>query len=379
MNKHNNDPLMTIDAMMLTPFVRRALSRESAEILDWQSNPLVGAGLNSRIVRLSGNARDLGAILPWSLILKVVSPHEGNDDPVSLRYWKREALVYQSGLLDNLPGKIRAPRCYGIIEHPEKEVWLWLEEVADDSQDKWSLDQYGNVARHIGEFNGGFYEHYSAYSQPWMTKCHLRSWVGTDAPILTPEVRAHPLVARFMPNDVYEWMQEVWAEHTSWLDFIERQPQTLSHLDVFRRNAFARRDPQGDLQTVLIDWAFVGSASPGEDIASLVAGSVNFMEIDSAQTHALDHIVFEGYLEGLRLAGWQGDPRLVRFAYAIASVLKYSVGIYGVAFMLANDSQQPILEQMFGHPLEELVNVWGSTLRFLTGLADEARDLVSKL
>jgi hypothetical protein len=378
MDKPINDPLKTIDTTMLTPLVRRALRRDAAEIIDWQSNALYGAGLNSQITRFSGNARDRDAILPWSLILKIVRAHDDEDDPASLRYWKREALAYQSGLLDNLPGKIRAPRCYEVIAQSGREVWLWLEEVVDDTKEKWSLEQYGSVARHVGEFNGIFFDNKSAFSHPWMTKNQLRSWVGTDAPILPPNVLASPLVALFMPNDMYEWMKGVWSEHTAWLDLIEHQPQTLSHLDVFRRNAFARRDLQGGLQTVLIDWAFVGSATPGEEIAPLVAGSINFMEFDAAQTRELDQIVFERYLEGLHSAGWHGDPRRVRFAYAVESALKFSVGVYGVAFMVADESQHPLLEQIFGHPPEELVEVWGGTIRFLAELADEARELASQ-
>ncbi len=369
----------TVDKSALTPVVRQVLQRDTAEVLDWQFDSLYGASGNSEIFRFSGNAQDGGTNLPWSLILKTIRSTDEEDDPVSLRYWKREALAYQSGLLDDLPGKIRAPRCYGIVEQPKREVWLWLEEVVDDVKGKWSLDQYGNVARDVGEFNGIFFENISAFSHPWMTKSQLRSWVGTDAPILPLKVLTHPLVARFFPNDIYEWMQGIWLEHNTWLDFIERQPQTLSHLDVFRRNSFAHLNPQGDLQTVLIDWAFVGSATPGEELAPLVAGSINFMEIDSAQTYELDQIVFEGYLEGLRSAGWHGDPRIVRFAYDIESVLKFSVGVYGVAFMVADQSQQPILQQMFGHPLEELVDVWGSTIRFLTKLADEAREFANQL
>ena len=379
MDTSDNDTLKTIDTAMLIPLVRRALNRDAAEIMDWQSTPLYGAGLNSKIVRFSGNARDRDTILPWSLILKIVRPHDGEDDPVSLRYWKREALAFQPGLLDDLPGQIRAPRCYEVVEQPGPEMWLWLEEVRDAMKGKWTLDQYGHVARHLGEFNGKFFENTSAFSYPWMTKCQLRSWVGTDAPILPPEVLAHPLVARFCPDDVYQWMQEIWSEYTAWLVFIECQPQTLSHLDVFRRNSFARLSPHGNLQTVLIDWAFVGSATPGEEIAPLVAASLNFMEIDSAQAHTLDQIVFAGYIEGLRSTGWHGDPRTVRFAYAIASVLKYSVGVYGVAFMVADESQHPLLEQMFGHPVEELADVWGNTLLFLSKLVDEARELAPQL
>lgn len=379
MDTPDNDSLKTIDTAMLTPLVGRLLNSDAAEIMDWQSHEIYGGGLTTKIIRFAGHARDQNTVLPWSLILKIIRPDENVDDPTSLRYWKREALAYQSSLLADLPGPIRAPRCYEIIERPEHQIWLWMEEVIDETKGKWSLDQYGNVARHAGEFNGIFFENTAAFSYPWMTKNQLRSWVGTDAPILPPQVLVHPLVACFMPDEIYQWMQAVWSEHLAWLDFLEHQPKTLSHLDVFRRNAFAQYTPQGDAQTILIDWAFVGGASLGEEIAPLVAGSVNFMEIDSTQTQALDQIVFDGYLEGLHSAGWRGDPRVVRFSYAVSSVLKFSVGVYGIAFMIADEKQQPILEQIFGHPLNELVDVWGSTLRFLTKLSDEVRDLVTKL
>jgi len=379
MEQSTNDPLKTIDATTLTPLVRQVLKRPTARAVDWQSNELYGGGITTKIMRFSGNAEDENTILPWSLILKTIHPYEKEDDPTSLRYWKREAIAYQSGLLDDLPGRIRAPLCYGIVEQPEHEVWLWMEEIADEVKGKWSLDQYGSVAQHVGEFNGLFFGNESAYSLPWMTKNQLRSWVGTAAPILPPEVLAQPLVSRFFSNDIYEWMQGIWSEHLMWLDFVERQPKTLSHLDVFRRNAFSHHTPEGDSQTALIDWAFVGGAAPGEEIAPLVAGSVNFMDFDATQIHELDQVVFENYLEGLHSAGWDDDARVVRFAYAVASILKFSVGVTGVAFMVADKNQHPILERMFGNPIDKLVETWGSTNRFLVKLSDEARKLISKL
>jgi hypothetical protein len=103
------------------------------------------------------------------------------------------------------------------------------------------------------------------------------------------------------------------------------------------------------------------------------------MDFDSTQIRELDQAVFEGYLEGLRSAGWQGDPRPVRFSHVVGSTLKFSVGIYGIAYMVADENQHPILEQMFGYPVETLVEVWGTTLRFLTELADEARELALQL
>jgi hypothetical protein len=203
----------------------------------------------------------------------------------------------------------------------------------------------------------------------------LRAWVGNAPPEIPLNVRMHPFVRRAWPNDIYEWMLGVWSEHEGWLDRIEHQPQTLAHLDAFRRNLFARRDEQGRMQTVLIDWAFVGSAAPGEEIAPLVAASLNFLDFDIAQAQELDQVVFESYLNGLQEAGWHGIPQRVRSTYAAAAILRYCIGVSGVAFMVADDKQHSLLEQVFGHPVEELVDVWARSFRFFYKLTDEARRL----
>src|SRR5215208_4981833 len=212
MDQTQDDLLKSINRTMLSPLVRRALNRASAKVLDWQASELYGGGITTKILRLSGNALDRGTTHLWSLILKIIRPDGKEDDPESLRYWKREALAYQSGLLDALPGNICAPRCYGVIEHPEREVWLWLEEIVDDAKGTWSLEQYGNLARHVGEFNGVFYENKPAFSYPWMIKNQLRVWLGDEAPILPPNVLAHPFVTRIYSPEIYEWMQGVWSE-----------------------------------------------------------------------------------------------------------------------------------------------------------------------
>ena len=66
---------------------------------------------------------------PWSLVLKVLGPAAGPDDPTHIDYWKRELLLYSSGLLDDLPAGLCAPRCYGCDEPMDGVVWLWLEHV----------------------------------------------------------------------------------------------------------------------------------------------------------------------------------------------------------------------------------------------------------
>ncbi len=381
MDTPTTNKIMMIDSKMLTPLVRKALFRNDAEVIDWKKELLHGASFYATIYRFSGSARSRDEILPWSLILKTIHSPDGKDDPTSLNYWKREALAYQSGLLDNLPGGLSAPRCYKVIEQPGLEVWLWLEEIINETQPGWSLEQYGKMAHRLGQFNGAYFKERAMPTQPWLAKGWLREWTSGAIPVIpiSASIRAHPLVARLLPNDIYQRMLQVWLEHEDWLGIIEHQPQTLSHLDAFRRNLFTRRHQGGEMQIFLIDWAFLGSAAPGEEIAPLVAASLNFLEIDADQNEALDKIVFEGYLEGLGETGWQGDPQMVRFTYAAASVLRYSIGVVGITSMIANENQHALLEQAFGHPLEELVDGWAKTTRFLYQLADEARGILRSI
>lgn len=375
MDMPSNPNLDTIDTVMLTPLVRQSGQRDKAEIMDWKMETLYGGGsLNSEIRRFSGTARQADDLFPWSLILKIIRSPDGQDDPSSLRYWKREALAYASGLLDQLPGKICAPRCFEIVEQSGFEIWLWMEEIVDAIRGTWSLDHYGNVARQLGQFNAVGFEQQDQFNQPWFTKGILRDWIGDTAPEFPTNILAHPLVSRVWPEDIYQWMLRIWSKHEAWIDNIKRQPQTFAHLDAFRRNMLSRRDSQNNLQTVMIDWAFAGSAAAGEEIAPLVAASLNFLEFDSAQTKSLDQVVFEGYVEGLHEAGWRGDPRIVRSTYAVSSILRLCIGVSGVAFMVADESQHKLLEQIFGHPLEELLDVWTNTNRFLFQLADEVSE-----
>jgi hypothetical protein len=381
MNTPIANGLKTIDSIMLTPLVRTALKQDDVVVNDWKYDTLQGGSFNSEIYRFAGSAHRGAEVRPWSLILKVIRSPDNTDDPASLNYWKREALAYQSGLLDNLPGGSRAAQCFGIVEQPGLEIWLWLEEIVDETQANWTLEQYGTVAHHLGQFNGAFLEKRSLLSQPWLAPGRLRAWVAGAIPAIPvpADVLAHPLVSRVYPEDIYKRMLRVWSERETWLAFVENQPQTLAHLDAFRRNLFVRQDRHEQIQTVLIDWSFVGSAAVGEEVGPLVQASLNFLEIDSNQAQALDEIVFASYLEGLRETGWQGDPRAVRFAYIASAVLRYSVGVIGIASMIADEKQQTVIERIFGHPLAELVEVWSNTNRFLCDLADEAREVLRAL
>ena len=163
----SNTPLGSIDSAMLRPLVRQALDCETAEVTDWDIQQIhggsgYGTAGGSFIHRVSGQARDHGDTAEWSLILKVLSPPTDPVQPTDFNYWRREAHALESGLLNELPGGLTAPRCFGVVDQPGGECWIWMEDVADlfgsveDTGVEWPLEHYGVVARHLGQFNGAY-------------------------------------------------------------------------------------------------------------------------------------------------------------------------------------------------------------------------------
>jgi len=99
------EQLKALDQTTLTPLVRSALGRGGIEVGDWQCRPVFGGvEMASSLYRFSGDAEAGGGTIPWTLILKIAqAPPGDSDDPQGVRYWKREALAYQSGRLRDLP------------------------------------------------------------------------------------------------------------------------------------------------------------------------------------------------------------------------------------------------------------------------------------
>ena len=370
--------IQAIDRATLTPLVRRARRSDGVEIDDWTCRPIYGGAANMGVYRFAGNGRDHGQPIEWSIILKALGTIFA--DAEALVYsLERELLAYQSGLLEDLPGGLAAPRYLGSELRPGGNSWLWLEDIADAIGARWPLERYGIVARQLGRFNGVYLAGRPLPAQPWLSRSWLRSWVEQAAPVipLLPSLPEHPLAKRMYPPDLVEAYLRLWAERERFLAAIECLPQTFCHLDVFRRNMFARRGADGQDQTVLIDWSFAGIGAIGEELACLIVASVELFEVEVARAAELDRIVFDGYLVGLRDAGWHGDPRQVRFGYAASAVLRYGVGVLGLLVKgLLDEQAHPLIEQIMGRSIDECVDIWAAQIPFLKGLIAEAWELL---
>jgi len=318
-------PDIEIDENSLTELVRKALDRPGLQLANWKATPLHGGfEWDSAVFRIQGEAWDGGESLPWSLILKAVRPAKKALDPGGIWYWKREACAYQCGLLHRLPGgNLNAPVCYEVCERLDGSLWLWLEDMKDDIASPWSLEQYAQVARHLGQFNGGYLTGQPFPSEPWVTRNWLRKYVENAGPMIefihrNPD---HPVVSHMLPDIVMAELLAVWDERQRILDMLESLPQVFCHQDAFRRNLFTRGG-----RTFAIDWGYMGIAPVGTELVALVGASLGFFEIPADQAMELDRLCFDGYLQGLRDAGWNGDPRQVRTGYAVSLMFRYPIG-----------------------------------------------------
>ncbi len=339
----------------------------------WQSKKLYDpvASATAGLWRVAGDG--------WSVVLKLV--HHGRDlhpnwksgaDPDHWYYWKREVLAYRSGLPGSFVGGLRGPRCLAIFERPDGMVALWLEDAGQGAPGtSWGLGSYGPAAHHIGHAQGAPALERPLRTEPWFSRDWLRSYLrqrDRDMELLAdasawswPVVRDNLSRARARP------MQKMRDDQSLFLDALDSLPRTLCHFDLHPANLFAVDD-----ETVLIDWAFVGTGALGEDAAVLVADSVLDFHVEPEHFDDLFGIIRDGYLEGLRRAGWSGPAELVDLGMNATLGARYAW--IGPAMLRAVVSQRSVMNR---RPLEEAVRCWSQTIPFLLDHAEKGRLLVA--
>jgi hypothetical protein len=309
------------EAALILP-VRQLLRSSTATILDWQQTNLgVGFGnpVSLGVYRFSGTASDEGVVVPWSLILKVAqSPAnvgfvdfgEGPDQS-HWNYWQRELLLFQSGLLENLPGGVAAPGFYGGLQLPGNIIWLWLEDVSTVGP-AWTSDRYVLAAYHLGCFNGAYITDRPLPHEAWLSQHAARQFAALSRRMLPllevrlPGIQDHP-VARFI------------RDSDSVLDALEGIPHTFCHFDAGGYNLMTRSTGTGAEETVAIDWALAGTGPVGAELSQLI---VTEHDTRNFVLPANEAALIESYLSGLCDAGWRTQYDVVLLGYAAFMVFR---------------------------------------------------------
>jgi len=104
----------------------------------------------------------------------------------------------------------------------------------------------------------------------------------------------------------------------------------------------------------------------------LFAASLVWFEYDASEAKSLDQAIFDSYLNGLREAGWSGDPQIVRLGYTAACALRW--GVVGLWWLraLTDPEEQANFEKQWNRPMPKLVSQWAQTISCVLDLAEEA-------
>jgi hypothetical protein len=372
--------LNSITSETLTPLVSYVLGVDKAQIVNWKYEAVHGGTVEfwgGGLYRFHGRAKVQDLARQWILILKIIRADSEfySDDPSTWNYWKREALAYESGLLDDLPGQLAAPLCFGVHNVAEDEIWIWLEAIPEETITEWPLNRYGVAARHLGQFNGAYLTDRSLPSQSWFSNGRIDEWL-VEAEEVIPrlhEYLGHPLTQLWFPDDAADRTIHIWSLREELLEGISNLPRTLCHHDAFRRNLFAANDQDGHDKTYAIDWSMIGPGVIGEEIATTFTVTLQFLDCDASFSQQLDKCIFEGYLAGLRDAGWSGKSELARFGFTAVSVLFMGLGAVGSWLpWIIDENERADNEKVLGQPLEKVMSQWAKMQGYLFDLADEA-------
>jgi hypothetical protein len=354
-------PPKTIDPNCMNYFLRAFFGQSGSVPGPYHIEPVLGgAEAASNLFKATGVAKVSGAEKTWSAVVKIVHPSPGlNDEPSGHHYWKREAEIYQSGLLARLPGGFSAPYCYAVTEAADGSPWIWMQQIDDAVSKPWSIEQYGEAGRVLGRFNGAYLTGEPLPNYPWLADHFLEAYIEAARPVVDDRLEKWDtgVIFRYTDPGLKDILQKAWADRAGFYTALRRLPQVFCHQDAFARNLFYTNAPDGSKKLLGVDWAFTGVAPLGSEIGPLVVASVAFGAIPIPEMTRLEEIVLAGYLQGLAEAGWQGDPRLVRFGYLASVSYRYLFGaIIGEAYSSFQDEQSyPFIEQIFGAPIEMLL------------------------
>lgn len=334
---------LAADVAALEAIAVAVVGRSRARLVDWSVEPLaVGAAGNPTsggLFRVSGHVEgghgdvvgsDGEPPVPWSAVLKVVrSPVETGrawDRPTDAIYWRREADVLTSHLLDGVAG-LALPRSFGVVEPAPATVWMWFEDLGRIDRAAWTEAEYQVAARAIARFHAPYLTGTAIPDLPWLNRDFLRGFHAVGRPSferlvtgsrsgsdtyrgLTPQ-RAGPAMAA---------VERVMVDADRLLAALDAVPQTLCHHDANVDNLLVRPGPDGAPQLVAFDWQMVGPGPIGSDLGQLLCTLPATYGATSADV--IEAAVLRTYRDELVAAGVDIDVDTVRVAYVADAALR---------------------------------------------------------
>jgi phage shock protein PspC (stress-responsive transcriptional regulator) len=383
------EQLKAMDQAVLTEAVRKDQHDPDLVILDWTVEPIcheLFTDTTAGLFRFTGQGQSAQGTRSWTVALKCMhNPKQSSQQPREASYWRREIMAFQSGLLEQLPPGVRAPRCYGVMEN-EDGAWVWIEYIQEATGKQWSLDYFQRTARMLGRFQGAYLCGTPLPDQPWLCWpffgigwAEQNGWSGFMNPEFEQNAWKWPIAKGALDDKQKLRMLQLIVENLRFDLVNTRLPQVLCHNDVHRKNFMWTHSPQtGEEELIGVDWAFTGPGAVGNDLGELVGNSMYFFDYDPYDVETLETALLDGYLAGIADNRVGIDPRLVRLGYLISLSFFMETLPGWATFILPPDSGINV-QAMYGHSAKEVLASWVHLNAFCLDRADEARSLVKQL
>lgn len=360
-----------INLSVLQDCVRSTLKERDVLITNWQIEPIGVRKFNfttAGIYRLHGTALKRNQELPWSLVLKIIQPEADEmNHPQHHNYWKREGLVFQSGVLHHIPNFIQVPECYMVEEKSETEVWIWMEEVKEDNNGSWSLDDFSFIAHQLGRFHGAYTtDKFTLPNFEWVCQNWLQSWIkGCDHYAVNPANYFPSLEGNDTEMDtMMKKYMSIRQQEKTYLNALHTLPRTLSHHDMSQQNMYIRNSEE-NRELILIDWQYMSNSAIGEDLGKLFGVAMSQEDIPVNKAWECQGHLFNHYLQGLREAGWNGEARVARYGFATSVAYRSAWEVPKLLKLKVENTDQEAIEKYtqivhiqmkFAEEVEELFN-----------------------
>ncbi|MFB4212497.1 phosphotransferase [Shouchella sp. JSM 1781072] len=280
--------------------------------LNWNVEP-VTSEINfttKGIYRVFGNVDNE---IEWSLILKILQEVEDKLDPQHHNYWKREALVLTSTVLDQFNNIFNVPNCFHIECKEDRTIWLWMEEMKSDWTRQISSGDLATLAYKLGKFNGSYIQNsYDSNSFPWICRSWLASWTkSSQYYAIQVENYTHQLDP--MLKEIADAFMVLRGNLANDIASLKDLPQVLAHQDLSKGNVFI-----SGKKLTLIDWQFMSYSGLGEDLGKMFGVMLSQGIIPHLEAEEYREQLLEYYTKGLQDAGWQGDKNLLKYGFYLS-------------------------------------------------------------
>jgi Phosphotransferase enzyme family len=366
---------------------RKITGDQQSELMDWDVEPVPHEAIietTGGLYVVHGVSRGLGHSQHWTCIVKVLNRSYGEaEQPDAWCYWRREALFFSSGLGEALPASLRAPRSFGVTEHKD-DCWVWMEHIGGRTIQHWTMDDYHRVAVASGEAAGDYLGGAPVPEEPWMAPSLLRSLMaegGSWAELMNPDrpdsAWNTSLVGESYDAETRSRVLSLWDRRELFLSTLDALPHVFCHGDFHRRNLLLPM--AADDCPVVLDWAFCGPGAVGADAAQLVAGTLYFGDVDVERSSLLATVVLDGYTEGLRKSGWDGDRRIVQLGFETYAAMWMGPTLPGWIALMLPESEGVNVEALYGRPASAVRDGWVTLNEIGLDLADRAESLARTL